>query len=76
MARIPYGGVTTYSHLASGIGRPTAVRAVGRANATNPMPLVVPCHRVIGADGSLRGYGAPGGLETKAWLLALERAGR
>jgi methylated-DNA-[protein]-cysteine S-methyltransferase len=54
------------------IGRPGAYRAVGRANATNPLPIVIPCHRLVGADGSLRGYGAPGGIETKAWLLRFE----
>ncbi len=75
VAAVPYGEVTTYGRLAAHIGRPKAVRAVGRANATNPVPLVVPCHRVIGSDGSLRGYGGPGGIQTKAWLLALERSG-
>ena len=69
---IPYGQVTTYGEIARQIGRPGASRAVGRANATNPLPLVIPCHRVIGSDGKLHGYGAPGGLGTKAWLLALE----
>jgi len=69
---IPYGRLSSYSEIAQQIGRPTAVRAVGRANATNPMPIVIPCHRVLGTDGKLHGYGAPGGLETKAWLLRLE----
>ncbi len=69
---IPYGRLSTYAGIASGIGRPGSVRAVGRANATNPIPIVIPCHRVIGSDGKLHGYGAPGGLETKAWLLRLE----
>lgn len=69
---VPYGRVTTYSDIAHQIGKPKAVRAVGRANATNPMPLVIPCHRVLGVGGKLRGYGAPGGVETKAWLLRLE----
>lgn len=69
---IPYGRVSTYGEIARGMGQPGASRAVGRANATNPMPLVIPCHRVLGADGALRGYGAPGGVETKAWLLRLE----
>lgn len=70
---IPFGETRTYSQLAAQIGKPLAARAVGRAGATNPIPLIIPCHRVIGADGSLRGYGAPGGIQTKAWLLALEK---
>jgi methylated-DNA-[protein]-cysteine S-methyltransferase len=70
--RIPYGETTTYGDIARQLGRPRAARAVGRAQATNPIPLVIPCHRVVGADGGLHGYGAPGGLETKAWLLRLE----
>lgn len=73
---IPYGRTATYSEIAKRLGRPKAARAVGRAEATNPMPLVIPCHRVIGADGSLRGYGAPGGVDTKAKLLRLERGER
>nr|MBP7356351.1 MGMT family protein [Longilinea sp.] len=54
------------------IGAPKAPRAVGRAQATNPMPIIIPCHRVIGGDGSLHGYGGKSGLKTKAWLLKLE----
>jgi methylated-DNA-[protein]-cysteine S-methyltransferase len=69
---IPYGQTRTYAQVAAQIGRPNASRAVGRANATNPMPLVIPCHRVIGADGKLHGYGGAGGLKTKAWLLEME----
>ena len=69
---VPYGRVSTYGEIARQLGKPGAARAVGRANATNPIPLVIPCHRVLGADGALRGYGAPGGVETKAWLLRLE----
>jgi methylated-DNA-[protein]-cysteine S-methyltransferase len=70
LRRIPYGGTTTYGELARRIGRPTAARAVGRANGQNPLPIVVPCHRVIGADGTLTGYA--GGLDIKAALLAVE----
>lgn len=69
---IPAGETRSYGDIAKDIDRPTAVRAVGRANAINPIPLVVPCHRVIGANGSLTGFG--GGLETKAWLLRHEGA--
>lgn len=70
LQRIPYGDVTTYSALAQTIGRPNAVRAVGAANGANPIPIVIPCHRVIGASGSLTGFG--GGLPVKRWLLDLE----
>jgi len=69
---IPRGQVATYAEIASRIGRPRAARAVGRAEATNPMPLVIPCHRVVGSDGKLHGYGGRGGLQTKAWLLQME----
>jgi methylated-DNA-[protein]-cysteine S-methyltransferase len=72
LAAIPHGETTTYAELARRIGRPKAVRAVGAANGANPWAIVVPCHRVIGADGSLTGYA--GGLERKRALLALERA--
>ncbi len=68
---IPCGKTLSYGELARRIGKPTAVRAVGAANGRNPLPLVVPCHRVIGADGSLTGY--HGGLAIKERLLALER---
>jgi methylated-DNA-[protein]-cysteine S-methyltransferase len=70
LRRIPAGTTLSYSALAEKIGRPSAVRAVGLANGSNPISVVVPCHRVIGADGSLTGYG--GGLERKRWLLAHE----
>jgi len=69
---IPYGQTKTYAEIACEIGKPQAARAVGRAEATNPIPLVIPCHRVIGTDGKLHGYGGGKGIETKAWLLALE----
>ena len=72
--RIPYGETCTYYDIAVEIGRPSAARAVGRANATNPMPLVIPCHRVIGTDGKLHGYGGGEGLKTKEWLLKMEGA--
>jgi methylated-DNA-[protein]-cysteine S-methyltransferase len=72
VAAIPYGETRTYGEIAAQIGCPRAPRAVGRANATNPMPLVIPCHRVIGSDGRLHGYGGWGGLKTKQWLLDLE----
>ena len=68
---IPYGETRTYRDLAIGLGRPTAVRAVGAANGSNPLPIVIPCHRVIGANGKLVGYG--GGLALKKRLLDLER---
>lgn len=71
LRRIPAGSTATYSGLAAAIGRPTACRAVGLANGANPVGIVVPCHRVIGADGTLTGYG--GGIERKRWLLGHER---
>ena len=69
---IPYGQTATYGEIANQIGHPRAARAVGRAEATNPMPLIIPCHRVLGAKGELRGYG--GGLNIKKWLLKIEGA--
>lgn len=74
LRRIPAGETTTYAALSARIGRPKAVRATGAANGANPVALVIPCHRVIGADGSLTGYG--GGLARKRWLLAHEAAHR
>jgi methylated-DNA-[protein]-cysteine S-methyltransferase len=71
---IPYGETRTYKEIAEEIKRPRAARAVGRVEATNPMPLVIPCHRVIGSDGKLHGYGMGEGLKTKEWLLTLEGA--
>ena len=70
LGKIPYGETISYSELASDIHQPRAVRAVGAANGRNPLPIIVPCHRVIGRDGSLTGFG--GGLPVKAKLLALE----
>jgi len=70
LRRIPYGETISYGELARRIGRPTAVRAVGASNGRNPISILVPCHRVIGADGSLTGYG--GGLDRKRFLLELE----
>ena len=67
---IPYGKTISYSQLADGIGQPKAVRAVGLANGQNPIPIIIPCHRVIGSNGKLTGYG--GGLPIKEKLLALE----
>ncbi|MBI6546698.1 MAG: methylated-DNA--[protein]-cysteine S-methyltransferase [Cyanobacteria bacterium NC_groundwater_1444_Ag_S-0.65um_54_12] len=67
---IPFGVTRSYAEIAQAIGRPTATRAVGAANGRNPLSVIVPCHRVIGADGSLTGYG--GGLEFKRWLLDFE----
>jgi len=72
LSRIPYGEVCTYADVARRIGREKAFRAVGAANGANPVPLIVPCHRVIASGGKLGGYG--GGLDTKQRLLALERA--
>lgn len=71
LCEIPYGATISYGEMARRIGQPTAARAVGLANGSNPLPIVVPCHRVIGADGSLTGFG--GGIERKRWLLAHER---
>lgn len=73
LCTIPAGETLSYAGLAGRVGRPTAVRAVGLANGSNPVALVVPCHRVIGSDGSLTGYG--GGLHRKRWLLAHEGVG-
>jgi methylated-DNA-[protein]-cysteine S-methyltransferase len=69
---IPYGELVSYKTLAKAIGNPKAVRAVGGANGKNPIPIIVPCHRCIGSDGSLTGFG--GGLDTKKRLIDLERS--
>lgn len=70
LSRIPYGHTTSYGEVARSIGRPTATRAVGAANGRNPLPIVIPCHRVVGSNGRLTGYG--GGLPIKQFLLRLE----
>ncbi|MCC7096550.1 MAG: methylated-DNA--[protein]-cysteine S-methyltransferase [Thermomonas sp.] len=72
LAHIPYGSTLSYSQLATRLGNPNGTRAVGAANGRNPLPIVLPCHRVIGADGSMVGFG--GGLQTKDFLLRLEGA--
>ena len=71
LQQIPYGATCSYGALAAAIGRPKACRAVGMANHRNPIPVLIPCHRVVGADGSLTGYA--GGLAVKSFLLQLER---
>ena len=73
VAGIPYGGTASYREIATALGRPAACRAVGAANGRNPLPVVIPCHRVIGTAGALTGYG--GGLERKRALLDLEAVG-
>ena len=73
VARIPYGETASYSDIARVVGKPKSVRAVGTANRTNPIPFMIPCHRVIGSNGKLTGF--TGGIEFKQWLLDLE-AGR
>jgi methylated-DNA-[protein]-cysteine S-methyltransferase len=71
LLRIPFGTTITYAQLAARVGQPNASRAVGNANGRNPISIIVPCHRVIGADGKLTGYA--GGVDKKEWLLAWER---
>jgi methylated-DNA-[protein]-cysteine S-methyltransferase len=72
LARVPYGQIDTYGHLAAKVGRPRAARAVGTVMHRNPLPIVLPCHRIVGANGSLTGYA--GGLDVKRALLELEGA--
>ena len=72
LLEVPYGRTISYADLALRIGKPGAVRAVGAANGANPIPVIIPCHRIIGSNGTLTGYG--GGIERKQWLLALEGA--
>ncbi|CAB4659915.1 unannotated protein [freshwater metagenome] len=71
LAKIPFGSTVSYAQQAASIGRPKATRAIGSANGRNPVVIVLPCHRVVGADGSLTGFG--GGLHVKSWLLDLEK---
>lgn len=71
LEKIPFGAVVSYAYIADIIGKPKACRAVGSANGKNPIAIIIPCHRVIGSDGSLTGYG--GGLWRKEWLIAHER---
>ena len=71
-SQIPYGEIRTYGELAQQLGKPGAARAVGKALGDNPMPIIVPCHRVVDSMGRLRGYSAPDGVKTKAFLLRLE----
>ncbi len=73
LAEIPYGETVSYGELAAMVGRPRASRAVGQANGANPIPIVLPCHRVVAADGTIGGYG--GGISTKRQLLSLEAGG-
>lgn len=72
--KIPRGKYLTYGDVAKAIGKPQASRAVGQALGHNPVPIVIPCHRVLGSDGALHGYSGGGGIQTKAWLLRLEGA--
>ncbi len=71
LLEIPFGRTVTYKHIAQKVGKPKGSQAVGNANGKNPIAIIIPCHRVIGADGSLTGYA--GGLDRKQWLLDLER---
>ena len=72
LREVPFGETATYGEIARRVGHPAAARAVGAANGRNPISIIIPCHRIIGADGSLTGYG--GGLDRKEWLLRHERA--
>jgi methylated-DNA-[protein]-cysteine S-methyltransferase len=69
---IPYGEVKSYSQVAAEIGRPLAARGIGGAMARNPLPIIIPCHRVVGKSGKMTGYSAPGGVASKQWLLETE----
>jgi methylated-DNA-[protein]-cysteine S-methyltransferase len=69
---IPYGSVKSYGEIAAQIGRPKSARGVGSAMARNPLPIIIPCHRVVGSSGNLTGYSAAGGVNSKKWLLLME----
>jgi len=70
--KIKYGKKTTYKYLAEQVGSPNSARAIGGVMARNPIPLIIPCHRVLSANGSLCGFSAPGGIDTKKWMIDLE----
>ena len=72
VAEITYGVVRSYAEIAARIGRPRTARGVGSAMARNPLPIIIPCHRVVGVSGALTGYSAPGGIMSKEWLLQME----
>jgi methylated-DNA-[protein]-cysteine S-methyltransferase len=74
LRKVPYGATLTYGELAARAGYPRAARAVGQAMAANPLPIIIPCHRVVAADGRLGGYSGGAGLPTKQWLLAFEHS--
>jgi methylated-DNA-[protein]-cysteine S-methyltransferase len=76
LRKVPYGETLTYGELAARAGCPRAARAVGQAMAANPLPIIIPCHRVVAADGRLGGYSGGDGLPTKQWLLAFEQGNR
>lgn len=73
LVSVPYGETATYGDIAAAIGQPAATRAVGAANGRNPIPLIIPCHRVIGSNGALIGYSGGGGVATKRYLLDVEQ---
>lgn len=72
VAAIPHGKVLTYRDVAVAVGRPAAARGIGGAMGRNPLPVIIPCHRVVGSSGAMTGYSAPGGIASKQWLLRLE----
>lgn len=76
LTQVPYGEIVTYGTLAALSGRPKSARAVGRIMASNPIPIIVPCHRVVGSTGKMTGYSGGNGIKTKEWLLAFEQKHR